>query len=201
MTMPAFDSDYVSLMVTGYDHYVNIPMSTTDGGFAEPSTILFYSERTSGYSGEPVDGVDKIFEATGDFLTAVLRVMPHAAEPERLKRNLAAMCRVDVEPLSEFLGKGDREVEFVPWGSPPGGGRNLELKEDAARFPPFGSDFEIFEERFLEVMQFIANHTTFDPDDEMDATLLAALEPLGVDPGKTFDPDTGLAPEKWSSLK
>jgi hypothetical protein len=28
LIMPAFDSRYVSLMITGYDHYVNIPMST-----------------------------------------------------------------------------------------------------------------------------------------------------------------------------
>ncbi len=37
LDMPAFDSEYVSLMATGYDHYVNIPMSTRqgeDGGIA-----------------------------------------------------------------------------------------------------------------------------------------------------------------------
>ena len=107
MKIPAFDSTYVSLMVTGYDHYVNIPMSTSMGKdiFAKPSTILFYSERTPGYHGEPVAGVDKIFEATGDFLSAVLRVMPHAAEPKRLAANQAAMQAVTVEPLSEFLGR------------------------------------------------------------------------------------------------
>ena len=27
LDMPAFDSKYVSLMVTGYDHYVNVPLS------------------------------------------------------------------------------------------------------------------------------------------------------------------------------
>ena len=31
LEMPAFDSKYVSLMVTGYDHYVNIPMATRLG--------------------------------------------------------------------------------------------------------------------------------------------------------------------------
>ena len=53
---PAFDSKYVSLMATGYDHYVNIPMSTRLGDFSESSRILFYSKRTRGYSGEPVSG-------------------------------------------------------------------------------------------------------------------------------------------------
>jgi hypothetical protein len=192
MKIPAFDSTYVSLMVTGYDHYVNIPMSTSMGKdiFAKPSTILFYSERTPGYHGEPVAGVDKIFEATGDFLSAVLRVMPHAAEPARLEANRNAMQTVTVEPLSEFLGQSDDEEHFAPWDSPPGVNRNLDLAEDMARFPPFGSDFEIFEERFIEVMQFVVNHTSFDPKDELDAGLLAALAPLGVEPGKMYDPET-----------
>jgi hypothetical protein len=192
MKIPAFDSTYVSLMVTGYDHYVNIPISTSMGAdaFAKPTTILFYSARTPGYHGEPVKGVDRIFEATGDFLSAVLRVMPHAAEPKRLEANRAAMQSVTVEPLSEFLGQGDGEVHVVPWDSAPGVNRNLDLAKDMARFPPFGSDFAIFEDRFIEVMQFVVNHTTFDAQDELDAGLLAALAPLGVEPGRMYDPET-----------
>jgi hypothetical protein len=57
-----------------------------------------------------------------------------------------------------------------------------------ARFPEFGSGFEIFESRLLEVMQSVFNHTTFDPDDELDAAVLALYEPLGVVPGKEFSP-------------
>ena len=38
-------------------------------------------------------------------------------------------------------------------------------------------------------MQFVFNHTTFDPQDELDQELLAAYEPLGVVPGQPFDPD------------
>jgi hypothetical protein len=63
LEMPAFDSDYVSLMVTGYDHYVNVPMATRLGDFKKPEKMLFYTERTEGYDGEPVEGVDRIFEA------------------------------------------------------------------------------------------------------------------------------------------
>jgi hypothetical protein len=88
---PAFDSTYVSLMVTGYDHYVNIPMSTRQGDFSEPSEILFYTARTPGYAGEAVEGVEKIAEMSGDFVSAIYRVMPHGNEPERLQRNLDAM--------------------------------------------------------------------------------------------------------------
>jgi hypothetical protein len=41
-------------------------------------------------------------------------------------------------------------------------------------------------------MQFVVNHTTFDPDNELDAALLKILEPLGVTPGKTFDQKTAV---------
>ncbi len=116
--------------------------------------------------------------------------MPHAAEPDRLAANIAAMQSIQLVPLSEFLGESSSDLELVPWGSPPGIGRNMTLKEDLARFPAFGADFEIFEDRLLEVMQFVFNHTTFDPEDELDAALLALYGPLGVKPGNAYDPET-----------
>ena len=77
LEMPAFDSKYVSLMITGYDHYVNIPMSTRQGDFKKPEKMLLFTERTEGYKkGQKVEGVDRYFEATGDFISAVFRVMP-----------------------------------------------------------------------------------------------------------------------------
>ncbi len=168
---PAFDSKYLSLMVTGYDHYVNIPMSTRLGDFSEPSRILFYTERTPGYAGEAVEGVDKVAEMSGDFVGAVYRVMPHADEPERLRRNLDAMQDVKVMTLSEYRTGDDATAGTDP------------------AFPDFGeSDFDTFENNLLEVMQFVFNHTTFDPDDEIDQMLLAAYEPLGIEPGRAFDP-------------
>ena len=167
---PAFDSIYVSLMVTGYDHYVNIPMSTRLGDFSEPSRILFYTERTPGYAGEAVDGVDKIAEMSGDFVSAVYRVMPHANEPERLQRNLDAMENLKVVTLSEF-----RSGTAAENGNPP-------------EFPAYGqTDFDVFENNLLEVMQFVFNHTTFDANDEIDQKALDAYAPLGVVPGRVFD--------------
>ena len=168
---PAFDSKYVSLMVTGYDHYVNIPMSTRQGDFSEPSQILFYTERTPGYTGEAVEGVEKIAEMSGDFVSAVYRIMPHSNEPERLQSNLDAMQNIIVMTLSEFRSGTAAE---------PG---------DPLKFPPFGqTDFDIFESNLLEVMQFVFNHTTFDSKDEIDQKLLAVYEPLGVAPGRKDDP-------------
>jgi len=168
---PAFDSTYVSLMVTGYDHYVNIPMSTRQGDFSEPSEILFYTTRTPGYAGEAVAGIEKIAEMSGDFVSAVYRIMPHANEPERLQLNLDAMLNIKVMTLSEYrTGVAANDV-------------------DTPEFPQFGqTDFDIFENNLLEVMQFVFNHTTFDADDEIDQALLAAYEPLGIVPGQEYDP-------------
>jgi len=168
---PAFDSKYVVLETSAYDHYVDIPLSTRKGDFKKPTKILYYTSRTNVYSGEPVKGVDRIMELSGDFAGAFIRVMPHAAEPERMKKNLAAMREVKAKTLSEYLGKPAKA-------------------KDKVGFPAFNSDFGIYETSFLEVMQFVFNHTTFDPNDEMDQEVLAALKPLGVEPGKIYDPKT-----------
>ena len=169
LEMPAFDSDYVSLMVTGYDHYVNVPMATRLGDFKKPEKILFYTERTEGYDGEPVDGVDRTFEATGDFISAVLRIMPHAKDEQRFQRIVGQMEQVKVITLSELRGEPAKPIADID-------------------FPPVGKrDADIFENNLLEVMQFVFNHTTFDPNDELDRALLAAYEPLGVKPGQAYD--------------
>ncbi len=142
LEFPAYDSKYVSLMVTAYDHYVNIPLSTTKGDFAEPTRILFYSERTPGYRGDPVPGVDRVMELTGDFVSAVVRVMPHANEPARLQRNFKAMRESRLLTLSEHLDTDVAEIEFVPWQTPPGVERDLDVRQHATEFPPFGrTDF------------------------------------------------------------
>ena len=171
LEMPAFDSKYVSLMITAYDHYVNIPMSTRLGDFRKPEKMLIYSARTAGYKGEPVKGVDRIFEATGDFVSAVFRIMPHANEPERYKRIVKQMQSVKLVTLSEFRGGKAKPIDDI-------------------KFPPVGrTDADVFGNNLLEVMQFVFNHTTFDPNNELDQGVLAAYKPLGVEPGRNFDHD------------
>jgi hypothetical protein len=168
--MPAFDSKYVSLMITAYDHYVNIPMSTRQGDFTNPEKMLIYSARTEGYKGEAVKGVDRLFEATGDFVSAVFRVMPYGNDPERFKRIVKQMQLVKLITLSEFR---DGKVKPI----------------DDIQFPPVGkTDADVFGNNLLEVMQFVFNHTTFDPKDKLDQALLNAYKPLGVEPGKGWDP-------------
>jgi len=51
------------------------------------------------------------------------------------------------------------------------------------RVPGFALDADVFENNFLEVMQFVFNHITFDPANEIDQAAMAALKPLGVEPG------------------
>jgi hypothetical protein len=96
---------YASLMVTAYDHYVNIPMATRLDDFQKPEKVLFYSARTEGYHGEPVEGVDRIYETSGDFVSAVFRIMPHASNPERFQRIVAQLQaeageELDAAPVS-----------------------------------------------------------------------------------------------------
>ncbi len=165
---PAFDSKYVSLETSAYDHYVDVPLSTTKGDFKKPTTMLFYTERTKGYEGEPIKGIDKTLKMTGDFAIAFLRVAPHANEPEQMKRNMDAMQTQKLMTLSEFQGNAKKPTGEV-------------------EFPAFSNDQAVFKNNFLEAMQFVFNHTTFDPNDEMDQKVLAALKPLGVEPGKSFD--------------
>ena len=169
LDMPAFDSKYVSLMAVAYDHYVNVPLTTRKGDFRKPEKALFYSARTEGYSGEPVEGIDRVFEMSGDFVIAAFRVMPHANEPEKFNKIVEQMKTVKLLTLSEFNGGTAKAIDDVS-------------------FPAYGNtDADVFGDNFLEVMQFVFNHTTFDPADEMDQGVLAAFKPLAIEPGKVYD--------------
>ena len=171
LRIPSFDSVYVSLETSAYDHYCAIPFSTSLGDGDTPQTILFYSARTRGYAGKPVDGVDKVVELSGDFATAALRVMPHANEPERFQRILDQIGELELMTFAQFTG-------------------SAEPASIDETFPAYGtSDADVFGTNFLQVMQFVINHSTFDPGDELDQALLAALEPLGVFPGNPVDAD------------
>jgi hypothetical protein len=172
LDLPAFDSKYASLMVTGYDHYVNIPLSVTKGDFQRPEKVMFYTSRTEGYDGSNIEGVDRSFEMTGDFVSAVFRIMPHAYDKQRFDKIIGQMKSTRLITLSEFQGNPAKSIDDV-------------------QFPNVGqTDSDVYENNFLEVMQFVVNHTTFDPKDEIDNQFLAAMKPLGIEPGKTYDRDT-----------
>jgi hypothetical protein len=171
ISYPAFDSKFVSLETSSFDHYCGLPLSTTKGDFKKPTAILFYTKHTENYKGEPVAGTMP-FEMSGDYATAFLRVMPHSNEPKRMEFNMGKMNEIKVQTLSEFSGK-------------------TAIPTTVETFPAFGRDEKTFEDNFPEVMQFAVNHTVFDPKDEMDIGLLAALKPLGIEPGKTYDPSVG----------
>ncbi len=174
VNLPKFDSKYVSLMVTAYDHYVHVPKATRLGDFQETEKILFYSKRTENYKGEAIDGIDDIFEANGDFISVVFRIMPHATQPERFAKVVEQIGQISMQTLSEFQGKEPKVA-------------------DAITFPQIGkTNADIFENNFLEVMQFVFNHISFDENDEMDKEVLAAFKPLGIEPNKAFASETAI---------
>jgi hypothetical protein len=170
LDIPAFDSKYASLTFTAYDHYINLPMATRLGDFKKPEKVLVYSARTEGYKGEPIDGVDRIYETSGNFVSAVFRVMPHLAESERFEKIVGQMQLVNATTLSKYKGGAVKSIHNIA-------------------FPPVGTtDADTFESNLLEVMQFVFNHVTFDPDNTMDQNVLDAYRPLGVVPGRVYDP-------------
>ncbi len=166
---PVIDSKYVALQTSGYDHYPDVPLATSKGDFKIPTKVLFYTDRTEGYHGQEIKGVDRIVKADGDYFVAFLRAMPHQADPARMERIIQALDSVKVLTLSEFQGKPAKDYSDV-------------------KFPAYGkSDADVFANNLLEVMQFVFNHTTFDLNNAMDQALLAAYKPFGIEPGKTFD--------------
>jgi hypothetical protein len=167
---PAFNSKFVSLETSALDHYCEIPLATSKGDFKKPTSILYYSARTEGYSGQPVKGVDKIMEMSGDYAIAFLRVMPEAKDPAKFKANMAAIQQVKLQTLSEYQGKPAKPA-------------------DPVTMPAYGNDQMVFANNFQEAMQFVFNHTTFDPKNDMDQAALAALKTVGVEPGKKYDAD------------
>ncbi len=166
---PAIDSKYVVLEMSGYDHYAGVPLASSDGDFKKSVTVLFYTDRTEGYRGGKIKGVDRIIKTDGDFFVTFLRAMPHQADQERMARIIQALESVKVMTLSKFQGKPAKDTSD-------------------AKFPAYGkTDGDMFATNLLEVMQFVFNHTTFDPNNAMDQAVLAAYKPLGVEPGKVFD--------------
>ena len=166
---PVIDSKFVSLETSGYDHYVGIPLTSSKGDFKQPTNLLFYTDRTEGYQGKNVDGVDKIVKVDCDFTIAFLRAMPHQADPQRMSRIIQSLKDTEVVTLSEFQGKPAKD------SSDP-------------KFPPYGkTDGDVFAGNLLEVMQFVFNHTTFDLSNAMDQAVLAAYGPLGLKPRQTFE--------------
>jgi len=163
---PAFDTKYASLEVSGYDHYITVPIATSKGDFKEKTTILYYSDRTKNYKGEAIEGVDKSLKMTSDFVIAFLRVAAHKTKDGR---NVKALDNFKLTTLSEFQGKEP-------------------IQQTTVDFPAWGNDQMVFKNNFLETMQFVFNHISLDPNNEMDKAILESMKKLGVQPGKEFDP-------------
>lgn len=160
---PAINSDYVSLLTVGYDHYVDMPLSTLRGDFAKSTRVLFYSDRTKDFDPSLVENIDNAQKMTTDFALALIRAMPHQSDTERMEGITEALHGVEVKTLSEWQGLPKRPVTEVD-------------------FPAFGTDPLVFGSSFAEAMQFIFNHTSFDSNDELDQGVLSALKPYCIEP-------------------
>ena len=176
VSYPAFDTKFACLEVSGYDHYVEIPLATSKGDFREPRTVLYYSDHTKNYHGEQIEGVDTVLKMTSDFVVAFLRLMPHISDPERNARIREQVKALTLKTLSEFQGKPA-------------------IKASPVKFPAWKNDPFVFKNDFPEVMQFVFNHVSFDADDEMDRAVLAAFRPLGIVPGREYDSSKVHAPD------
>ncbi len=164
---PAISSRYVSLEISGFDHYCKVPLSTTKGDFKKPTTLLFFSKRSEDYTGQSVKGVDWYIEVDCDFIIALFRVLPEIVDSK--EKLFSEVEKITLRSMSQWLGESAKDIMDT-------------------HFPAFGkTEVEVFGTNLLEVIQFIMNHTTFDPSVEMDRAFLAAYEPLGVVPGKDFD--------------
>jgi len=162
---PAFDTKYASLEVSGYDHYITVPIATSKGDFKEETSILYYSDRTKSYHGEAIEGVDKSLKMTSDFVIAFLRVAAHVTKDGR---NVKALENFKLTTLSEFQGKEP-------------------VQQTTVDFPAYGTDQMVFKNNFLETMQFVFNHISLDPNNELDKAVLESMKKLGVKPGNEFD--------------
>jgi len=60
---PAIDSKFVALETSSYAHYCDMPLLRSEGNFKKPTKVLFYTDRTKGYRGEKVKGIDRVFKA------------------------------------------------------------------------------------------------------------------------------------------
>ena len=96
--------------------------------------------------------------------------MPHSNDPDRFQSIAKQMQSVKLVTLSEYRGGKAKPIDDI-------------------QFPPVGEiDVDVFGNNLLEVMQFVFDHTTFDPNNEIDQGVLAANKPLGIEPGKQYDP-------------
>ena len=95
-------------MVTGYDHYVTVPLSVTMGDFKKPEKVMFYTARTADYDGRRVEGVDRTVEMDQAFLEAL---KPLGVEPGNSfdKRKVVDIDSKRFRAVAEKV----REAKFV----------------------------------------------------------------------------------------
>lgn len=163
LTYPAFDSDFIALEVSSYDHSVSVPLSTANGDFQEETSVLFYSDITENFIDFNTDDYDKIIKLSGSLGVAFVRMMPHQAEPIRLQKNLDAIQNTRLQTYSEY--------------------HNLtEQTKTDSTLPAFGTDMIVYSGNLLETMQYIVDHLSFSEKTNIDEKMLSVIKKYGVEP-------------------
>ena len=130
--------------------------------------FCFYSKRTEDYAGQSVNGVDWYVEVDCDFMIALLRVLPETVDSTG--KTFFRDGTGPVDAAETWLGEPAKDIGTTV-------------------FPAFGkTDVEVFGTNLLEVMQFVMNHTTFDPSVEMDRALLRPMNRWVWYREKVYDP-------------
>ncbi|APJ04302.1 DUF1254 domain-containing protein [Silvanigrella aquatica] len=172
LEIPFINSKYVSLQTSSYDNYMNIIFSKRDDNYKKSQKILFYSARTKNFNPmKKIKNIDQYVELSGDFGIALLRVLPHFKNQEKYHNIVQSINQINLISLSNYLNKGFLTAKIV-------------------EFPHFSNtDIETFGNNFLEVMQFILNHTTFQPEKyQLDKELLESYQAIGIEPKKIWNP-------------
>ncbi len=165
ITYPKFDSNFIALEVSSFDHSINVPLATKNGDFQRETTVLFYSDLTKNYTDFDEDNYDAVVKLSGSLGTSFVRAMPHQVEPIRLEQNLSAIKNTTIQTYSEY--------------------HNVEAPKVASiKLPAFGTDAIVYGGDLLGTMQFIVDHLSFENKNDIDKKMLSIVKRYGVEPNK-----------------
>ncbi len=165
ITYPKFDSNFIALEVSSFDHSISVPLATKNGDFKNETSVLFYSDLTKNYADFDEENYDAVVKLSGSLGTSFVRAMPHQVEPIRLEQNLSAIKNTTIETYSEY--------------------HNVETpKTTAVELPAFGTDAIVYGGDLLGTMQFIVDHLSFKDKNHIDKEMLSIVKKYGVEPNK-----------------
>jgi hypothetical protein len=169
LSVPAIeDGRYYSLQFIDWNTYNFAYVGTRTTGTGAGS----YMVAGPGWEGDTPEGVDDVFKAETEFAFVIYRTQ--LMGPDDIDNVKAIQAGYRVEPLSQFLGVDPPTATVpVPWIEP------LDV-DDERNSPAFFDELNF-------ALRFMPAHST-------ETALRERFARLGIEPGKTFDPQS-LSPE------